>query len=113
MTLVLLMAVVVALNVCGHVFLKMGMNQVGEIGSRSILDFGLAAAGNPLVLLGLAGCAAFALFAPPQGFPVPIVSAVVAGVTFAATVGVAIAAAVAPALRVRRIEISAALRAAS
>ena len=55
MTLVLLMAAVVALNVCGHVFLKMGMNQVGEIGSRSIVDFALSAAGNPFVLLGLAG----------------------------------------------------------
>ena len=56
--------------------------------------------------------AALALFAPPEGFPRPIMSGLTAGVTFAATLAVAVVAAVAPALRVRRIEISAALRAA-
>jgi multidrug transporter EmrE-like cation transporter len=55
MTLILLMAFVIALNVCGHVFLKVGMNQVGDIGSRSFFDFARAAIVNPFVLLGLAG----------------------------------------------------------
>lgn len=55
MTLILLMACVVALNVCGHVFLKVGMNQVGEIGGRSIFDFASSAVANPFILLGLAG----------------------------------------------------------
>ncbi len=55
MTLFLLMAVVVALNVCGHVFLKIGMNQVGDIGERSAVEFGLSSITNIFVLLGLAG----------------------------------------------------------
>jgi multidrug transporter EmrE-like cation transporter len=55
MTLVFLMAFVIALNVCGHVFLKVGMNQVGDIGSRPFLDFARTAIVNPFVLLGLAG----------------------------------------------------------
>ncbi len=55
MTLIIIMACVIALNVCGHVFLKVGMNQVGEIGSRSIIDFALSAVANPYVLLGLTG----------------------------------------------------------
>jgi len=54
-TLFLLMAIVVALNVCGHVFLKIGMNQVGEIGERSAMEFGLSSITNIFVLLGLAG----------------------------------------------------------
>jgi small multidrug resistance pump len=53
--LVLLMFFVVALNVCGHVLLKVGMNRVGEVGSRPFSDFVFAALSNPFVLLGLAG----------------------------------------------------------
>ena len=49
------MAVVVGLNVCGHVFLKVGMNQVGQIGERSIIQFALSSISNKFVLLGLAG----------------------------------------------------------
>jgi small multidrug resistance pump len=51
----LLMAVVVALNVCGHVFLKVGMNQVGQIGQRTPIEFAIASATNIFVLAGLAG----------------------------------------------------------
>jgi multidrug transporter EmrE-like cation transporter len=46
---------VIALNVCGHVFLKVGMNQVGQLGSRPIWEFALSAISNLYVLLGLAG----------------------------------------------------------
>lgn len=55
MALIILMTFVVALNVCGHVFLKMGMNQVGTPEGRSIIDFALAAIVNPYVILGLTG----------------------------------------------------------
>lgn len=55
MALIILMAVVVALNVCGHVFLKIGMNQVGEIGGRPLFDFGWSAISNIFVLIGLTG----------------------------------------------------------
>ena len=51
----ILMFFVVALNVCGHVFLKLGMNQVGQFGTRPLFDFALSAILNPYVLLGLAG----------------------------------------------------------
>jgi small multidrug resistance pump len=50
-----LMSSVVALNVCGHVFLKVGMNQVGPIGARALPAFALAAISNPYVIIGLAG----------------------------------------------------------
>jgi multidrug transporter EmrE-like cation transporter len=50
-----LMFFVVALNVCGHVFLKVGMNQVGQVGSRPLIDFALNSISNMYVLLGLAG----------------------------------------------------------
>jgi multidrug transporter EmrE-like cation transporter len=53
--LIILMLFVIALNVCGHVFLKVGMNQVGQLGSRPILEFALSAISNLYVLLGLAG----------------------------------------------------------
>jgi small multidrug resistance pump len=52
---ILLMFFVVALNVCGHVFLKVGMNHVGQVGSRPFAEFVSSAATNPFVLLGLAG----------------------------------------------------------
>jgi multidrug transporter EmrE-like cation transporter len=55
MTLIVLMIFVVALNVCGHVFLKVGVNQVGDFGNRSIAEFALSAVANRFVLLGLAG----------------------------------------------------------
>jgi small multidrug resistance pump len=53
--LIILMVFVVALNVCGHVFLKIGMNQVGQVGSRPFTEFALNAIANPYVLAGLAG----------------------------------------------------------
>lgn len=52
---VILMFFVVALNVCGHVFLKVGMNQVGQIGAQPLLHYALRALSSPYVLLGLAG----------------------------------------------------------
>jgi small multidrug resistance pump len=53
--LILLMAFVVGLNVCGHVFLKVGMNQVGQIGDRTPFEFALSSISNIYVLAGLAG----------------------------------------------------------
>ncbi|MEE8508202.1 MAG: ABC transporter permease, partial [Myxococcota bacterium] len=61
--------------------------------------------------LGLAACAAFARLAPPDRFPGPIVSPAVVWVTLVAVSTVAIVAATIPCLRVRRMEVSAALRA--
>lgn len=55
MNLVVLMIFVVALNVCGHVFLKVGMNQVGELAGRSIGEFALSSIANKYVILGLGG----------------------------------------------------------
>jgi len=55
LTLIIIMVFVVALNVCGHVFLKVGMNQVGEIGQRSLIEFTFSSIANRFVLLGLAG----------------------------------------------------------
>ena len=55
MALIILMALVILLNVCGHVFLKIGINQVGQIGGRSLAEFGLSEVTNVFVLLGLAG----------------------------------------------------------
>lgn len=55
MTLIMLMIFVVALNVCGHVFLKIGMNQVGDPGQRSLIEFALSSISNRFVLIGLAG----------------------------------------------------------
>lgn len=83
--------------------------------TQAILESSLVSAGSAGlgVLLGLAAAAGLALLGPPEGFPRPIVSGTTAGVIFAATAGVAVVSAVAPALRVKRIEISAALRAAS
>ena len=52
---ILLMIFVVALNVCGHVFLKVGMNQVGGFDQKPVMQFALSAISNPFVLLGLAG----------------------------------------------------------
>ena len=52
---IVLMFFVVALNVCGHVFLKVGMNQVGQVGSRPFGEFVSSAITNLYVLMGLAG----------------------------------------------------------
>jgi multidrug transporter EmrE-like cation transporter len=52
---VILMIFVVALNVCGHVFLKVGMNQVGQVGAQPFVKFAISAIQNPYVLLGLGG----------------------------------------------------------
>ncbi len=52
---ILLMVFVVALNVCGHVFLKVGMNQVGDFAGRSLGQFATASLTNKYVMLGLAG----------------------------------------------------------
>lgn len=62
-------------------------------------------------LLGLVGCVALATLPPPGMFPAPIVSPLAVGVTGAAALGVAVLAALVPALRVRRMEIAVALRA--
>ena len=53
--LIILMFFVIALNVCGHVFLKVGMNQVGQIGARPLMSFATGAITNPFVIAGLAG----------------------------------------------------------
>jgi small multidrug resistance pump len=49
------MVFVVGLNVCGHVFLKVGMNQVGGYDQKPIMQFAVSAISNPFVLIGLAG----------------------------------------------------------
>jgi len=51
----ILMFFVVALNVCGHVFLKVGMNQVGQVGTKPLMEFITGSILNPYVLLGLSG----------------------------------------------------------
>ena len=55
MYLVVLMIVVILLNVCGHVFLKVGMNQVGAIETKSAIQYGFDSITNLFVILGLAG----------------------------------------------------------
>jgi putative ABC transport system permease protein len=62
------------------------------------------------VLAGLGACAALAWLAPPGEFPAPLVSGVVVAVTLAALCLVAASTALLPALRVRRMDVSAALR---
>ncbi|MCP4007462.1 MAG: FtsX-like permease family protein [bacterium] len=59
---------------------------------------------------GLAGCAALKNFAPPGMFPTPIISPGVIAVTLTALVAVALIAALIPALRIRHMDVSAALR---
>jgi hypothetical protein len=61
--------------------------------------------------VGLGGCAALTHLAPAEMFPVPIVSGSAVVITFVALVGVAVVSALVPALRVRRMDISLALRA--
>jgi putative ABC transport system permease protein len=74
----------------------------------------LVVAGGAAILgaaLGLAACAGLEALAPPGEFPRPIISGRVVLITLGATTAVAVLAATAPALRVRRVEISTALRA--
>ena len=61
--------------------------------------------------LGLVGCAALEHVAPPGMFPLPIISGTAIAVTGAALCGVGVIAALVPALRVRRMDISSAVRA--
>lgn len=63
------------------------------------------------VALGLFACQAIGWVASPDEFPIPRSSPLVSFVAFAAVLGVAMVAATLPAVRVRRIEIAAALRA--
>jgi len=63
------------------------------------------------MLVGVGGCAALATLPPPGMFPAPIISPVAVAVTTGATLGVAIIAALVPAMRVRRIDVAVALRA--
>ncbi len=60
--------------------------------------------------VGLGACAALTHLAPAEMFPVPIVSSSAVAITFVALVGVAVVSALVPALRVRRMDISVALR---
>lgn len=73
----------------------------------------LVAGGTALagVSLGLSSCFALAAVVPPGEYPLPIASPVVGGVTLAALCGVSAAAAILPAWKVRRMDLSAALRA--
>ena len=71
-------------------------------------------AGTAAVLglgVGLGGCAALAHLAPAEMFPVPVVSGSAIAITFVALVAVAAVSALVPALRVRRMDVSLALRA--
>lgn len=79
---------------------------------QTVIESLLVSGGTVLlgILLGLAGCTVLARLTPPGLFPRPIISAVTVLVTAVATLGVAIVAAVVPALRVRRMEIAIALR---
>ena len=65
------------------------------------LGFGLAAG------LGLSS------LAPVGMFPVPVISGTAIGITLAALVGVAVVAALVPALRIRKLDVSIALRESS
>jgi putative ABC transport system permease protein len=76
---------------------------------ESLLVSGSAALGG--VSLGLATCAALGRLSTSQALPHPIISLPAVVVTFVAVLGVAVVAAVLPARRVTRIEISEALRA--
>lgn len=62
------------------------------------------------VALGLAGCLALEYLAPPGLFPVPILSLGSTAITLFALMGVVVVASLVPALRVRRMDVSAALR---
>jgi putative ABC transport system permease protein len=76
---------------------------------ESLLVSGVAALAG--VALGWVGCSALEHLTPPGMFPTPVVSGLVIGITLCALVGVAVVAALVPALRVRSMDISIALRA--
>jgi putative ABC transport system permease protein len=80
---------------------------------QTVLDSLLVSGGAALggVSLGLAACAVLGRIASSQSLPDPILSLPTVAVTFVAVLGVAVVAAVLPARRVTRIEISEALRA--
>jgi putative ABC transport system permease protein len=80
---------------------------------QTVLDSLLVSGGAALggVSLGLAACAALGRISSSQALPDPILSLPTVAITFVAVLGVAVVAAVLPARRVTRIEISEALRA--
>jgi putative ABC transport system permease protein len=81
--------------------------------AQTILE-SLAVSGGTALLglgFGLAACALLDAVTPPGILPTPVISAPAVAITTAALVGVAITAATVPALRVRKMEIAAALRA--
>jgi len=84
----------------------------GTLMRQAVLEAAIVAGTAALlgIGLGVAGCQALARFAPADMFPVPVISATVLGITALALTGVGIVAALVPALRVRRMEISLALR---
>lgn len=79
---------------------------------QAVLEAAIVAGGAAFagVGLGVGGCLALAYLAPPGLFPVPVISATVLVITGLALTGVGVVAALVPALRVRRMEISVALR---
>ncbi len=79
---------------------------------QAVLEAALVAGGAAFVgvAVGVAGCLALAHLTPADMFPAPVISATVLAITALALTGVGVIAALVPALRVRRMEISAALR---
>jgi len=49
----LLLSLVIALNVCGHVFLKAGMNKIGAISPVALLSDFTKIFSSPFIFLGL------------------------------------------------------------
>lgn len=81
---------------------------VGQAVLEAVLVSGLAAGLGSL--FGVAGCAVLSRLAPPDLFPVPVISPQAVLATAFALLLVTALAAVLPALRVRRVDVSAALR---
>lgn len=81
--------------------------------AQTLLESTLVSAGASLsgTLLGLVGCAVIRLVASPERFPLPVVAPAVLVVALLAGFAVSVLAGVLPAIRVRRMEVSAALRA--
>jgi putative ABC transport system permease protein len=81
--------------------------------AQTILESLTVSAGTAVLGLGfgLAGCALLDAVTPQGILPTPVISAPAVVITTAALVGVAMIAATIPALRVRKMEIAAALRA--
>lgn len=81
--------------------------------AQTVLESLLVSASTALlgVLFGVGVCAVMTALTPEGALPTPILSPLAAVVTFAALLGVALVAALIPALRVRHIEVAAALRA--